>query len=120
MEPLVGTPHVSRTLVRRYMSFIEKIRSSSKSSLSQLLTTVQGDVRLTTGHNLRHVMLLTGSNRIDSLKPGNTDFEYRMVDESEKWGIGFLEELINVRQEELVVWFENTELEEIIEFLCTS
>ena len=44
-----------------------------------------------------------------------------MVDESEKWGIGFLEELINVRQEELVVpGFENTELEEIIEFLCTS
>ena len=87
MEPLVGTPHVSRTLVRRYMTFIEKIRSSSKSSLSQLLTTVQGDVRLTSGHNLRHVMLLTGSNTIDSLKPGNTDFEYRMVDESEKWRI---------------------------------
>ena len=57
MEPLTRVPHVSRTLVRRYISFIDKV------SLAQLLITVQGDVRLRTGYNLRHTMLLLGANK---------------------------------------------------------
>ena len=33
IEPLTGTQHVSRILVRRYLSFIEKIEKSGKTSL---------------------------------------------------------------------------------------
>ena len=36
IEPLSGTPHVSRTLAKRYISFIAKIRNSSKVTLNQL------------------------------------------------------------------------------------
>ena len=40
-EPLTGTQHVSRILVRRYLSFIEKIEKSGKTSLKQLLDLVR-------------------------------------------------------------------------------
>ena len=46
IEPLTGSQHVRRILVRRYMPFIEKIEKSSKSSLKHLL---EKDVRQTTG-----------------------------------------------------------------------
>ena len=62
IEPLTGNHHVSRILVRRYMSFIDKIKKSSMSSLKQLLDVVKDDVRLTTGHNLRKIMMLANKN----------------------------------------------------------
>jgi hypothetical protein len=62
-----NVPHVSRTLVRRYLSFNEKIRNSQKLALKQLLGIAQKDVRLITGSNLRSIMLLTGKNRIEDL-----------------------------------------------------
>ena len=49
IEPLTGSQHVSRILLRRYMSFIEKIEKSSKSSLKQLLEVSEKDVRQTIG-----------------------------------------------------------------------
>ena len=33
MEPLTGYPHVSRLLVKRYLSFIKKAESSKKHSV---------------------------------------------------------------------------------------
>ena len=73
MEPLTGSQHVSRILVKRYMSFIEKIDKSSKSSLKQLLEVSKKDVRQTTGHNLRSIMEITEKNTIEEL---NRNYDY--------------------------------------------
>ena len=60
-------------LVKRYLSFIEKIKKSGKTCLKQLLDLVKKDVRTVTGHNLRSIMLLARQNRIDDLD-ATTDF----------------------------------------------
>ena len=121
IEPLSGVPHLSRILVRRYLSFIEKIRRSSKVALNQLLELVRRDVRLTTGANLRLIMIMTELGRIEDLKPGKVDFEYHKVKKIDEWKIGFVKELVDVKQEELnVTGMDLVELEEILEYLCTS
>ena len=121
MEPLSGLPHVSRILVRRYLSFIDKIRNSSKLALKQLLETAQSDVRLTTGHNLRTIMLLAEMNRIEDLEAGKTDFDYHPVDKADHWRIDFIKELVDVKHDDLVIpGLEKNELEEILEYLCTD
>ena len=121
IEPLSGVPHVSRTLVRRYLSFIEKIRNSKKIALKQLLDIAQKDFRMTTGSNLRTIMLLTGKNRIEDLEALNEDFEYHTVDDDEKWKIDLVKELIDVRHDELTVeGLDMDELQEILEYLCIS
>ena len=56
------------------MSFINKIKKSSKSSLKQLLDVVKDDVRLRTGHNLRTIIMLANKNTIGELNAGNVDF----------------------------------------------
>ena len=38
------------------------------------------DTRLTTGYNLRFIMILSGLNTIDELKSGKADFEYHTVE----------------------------------------
>ena len=121
IEPLSGVPHFCRILVRRYLSFIQKIKQSSKVALNQLLEIVMKDVRMTTGANLRFIMILTELNRVEDLKPGTVDFEYHKVEKTDEWKIGFVKELVNIRQEELTVaGMCLEELEEILEHLCTS
>ena len=121
IEPLTGREHVSRMLVRRYMAFIDKIRSSSKTTLKQLLDVVKGDVRLTTGHNLRTMMILANKNSIEELNVGNVDFEYLRVEENDEWKINIVKELIEIRSGGLEVpGMDSDELEEILEFICTG
>ena len=121
IEPLTGVPHLSRILVRRFLSFIEKIQNSSKLALKQLLEIVMKDVRMTTGANLRSIMIKTGMNRVEDLKAGKVDIEYHKVEKTDEWKIGFVKELVNVKQEELnVAGMDSEELDEILEYLCTS
>ena len=121
IEPLSGVPHFSRIIVRRYMSFIENIQNSKKVALGQLLELVKRDVRCTTGSNLRFIMLLTGNNTIEDLKACKVDFDYHTVEKSDEWKIKLVKELIDVQQDDLTVdGLEQAELDEILEYLCTS
>ena len=118
---LTGTPHMRKLLVKRYISFIEKIRNSSKPALVQLLATVQDDVRLTTGHNLRSIMLQAGLSRVSDIRTSNCDFEYHKVSEEDKWRIDFVKELVELRHGDLdVQGMDAADLELILEYLCTS
>ena len=103
------------------MSFIEKIKKSSKSTLKQLLDVVKDDVRLTTGHNLRTIMMLTNKNTIEELNVGNVDFDYYKVEENDDWKVKIAKELIEIRSGDLEVpGMEVEELKEILEFICTG
>ena len=121
VEQLTGAPHMRRLLVRRYISFIEKVRNSSKTTLAQLLELVQNDVRMTTGHNLRSIMLQSGLNRVSDIGIGNCYFEYHKVSEEDMWRIDFVRELVELRHEDLdVSGIETEDLEHILEYLCTT
>ena len=68
LEPLTETPHMIRLLIRRYLSFLDKVQQSSKEAPKQLLEIARNDVMTTTGSNLRRIMLLAGRKSIDDLK----------------------------------------------------
>ena len=120
IELISGSPHLRRTLVRRYLSFIDKVRNSKKMALRQLLEIAQGDVRMTTGANLRFIMLQAKKNRVADLEAGNVDIEYYPVNEAEEWKIGLVKELIDVKHDDLAIEGMDEELEEIFEYICTS
>ena len=121
IEPLTGLPHVRRIWVKRYLSFVKMIRNSRKPSVIQLLDTVLRDVRLTTGSNLRTIMLLTDKNSIEDLEFGKVDVKYHEIQESEAWRVDFIREVVDVKIGDLVVpGFDLEELEFIQEQLCTQ
>ena len=121
MEPLTGLPHVSKVLVKRYLSFIAKIESSSKMALKKLLKLVKYNVRSITGSNLRKIMINSGMTQIDDLIPGRVDVKYNPVAEDQEWRIPFVKELIDIKYDDLAVpGMTKTELEQILNFLCTG
>ena len=121
IEPLTGMTHMARVLARRYISFIDKVRNSPKTALGQLLSLVESDVRMTTGYNLRTIMLQAGLNRLEDVGVENCDFEYHKVTEVDAWRIDFLKELLETRYGELVVpGMEFEELKYILDYLCIN
>ena len=119
MEPLTETPHMTRILIRRYVSFIEKIQNSSKFAPKKLLEIARNDVRTTTGSNFRKIMLLAGTKTVGDFK--NIDVEYHKVTKENEWRIHLLRELVEIRQGELLVpGFNNDDVEKILEFVCTT
>ena len=121
IEPLTGLPHVRRILASRFLKFINMIRSSDKKAVVELLDLVQSDVRTTTGHNLRSIMLEAGRHHIGELVAGNVDIKYHEVSEDEAWRVDFLKEIVEIKHGELEAsGFTTEELLEIEEFLCTQ
>ena len=53
LEPVSGEQHMSITLIRNFLNFINMIKRSSKPILRHLYSIVKSDVRTTTGSNLR-------------------------------------------------------------------
>ena len=84
-EPMTEKDHLSRLLMKRFLSFIEKIEKSGKSALTALLKIVKNDVRTCTGSNLRRIMLLAGRN--STLDLHGADTQYHKIPECEEWRI---------------------------------
>ena len=72
IEPLVGC-HFKSRLMKSYLSFIKRVRESSKPVLRQLYQLVCSDVRTVTGSNLRNILLLTDKLKVDELEPCMVD-----------------------------------------------
>ena len=72
------------SLMKNYLSFMEKIRTSSKTILRQLYMVSSSDVRTVTGTNLRNILLLTDKVLVDDLKPSIVaNIKYHEIDEKE-------------------------------------
>ena len=97
------------------------IRESGKREMIQLLDLVKSDVRTTTGHNLRTIMLKAGKNSINQLDVGMADFKYNEAPDDEAWRIALLREVVELRYGDLEVsGISVEELMEIQECICTQ
>ena len=122
IEPISQTKHLKIVLIERFLNFLNQIEKSKKKIPRQLLSFIKHDVRSTTGSNLRNIMLLTDKNNIDDI--GRDDIRkirYNKIDPNENWKVDFIREITDVKFDQLEVEnFAKEELEEILEFLCTS
>ena len=70
IEPVSGIQHMTITLIRNFLNFIDKIKQSPKAVLSNFYSIAKADVRTTTGSNLRNILLQTSLSSVDDLQPG--------------------------------------------------
>ena len=76
---------------------------------------------MTTGYNMRAIMMLAGKNNIHELDSRTTDFEYNKLGREEEWKANLIQELIDLRHGGLMVpGMKLEELEEILVFICTG
>ena len=122
VQPVSTKLHLKNLLIKRIWSFLSQIQKSSKFLPGLLLNLVKHDVRSTAGSNLRNIMLLTGKDSIEEIKERDVvDVEYAPVNQEDHWKIQMVMEVIDVRDGQLQLEnFSKEEIEDTLEYLCTS
>ena len=122
IEPITDCKHISKILVNRFLSFVEKISLCSKKAIKMLLETSSNDVRSVTGTNLREIMLLVGKTRVTDVCRGDGDLiTYFDLKTDDIWKVQMIKELIDIKHSSLEVeQYGSDELETILFYLCTS
>ena len=121
IEPLSDTPHIMHSLFKRYIKFINAVRTSKKMILRAIFQTTNDDCRSNTGANLRHMMKLTKKSKIVDMKQSDFDkLTYNKIPEGEDWRIASAAELIQLKNNVLDVDFmTRQEIDAILEEVVT-
>ena len=122
IEPVTGQAHVRKTLVSRFLGFIEQIKKSQKLIPKMFLNHIQYDTRSVTGNNLRRIMLQTTKLSVDNLcKLDGRDIPYHPTRPEDKWKEGMLKELIQARENNVEIeGFSHDEISTMLEHICVS
>ena len=122
IQPVSNKMHLKNILMKRFLSFLSQIKRSKKKVPSFLLNMIKYDVRSTTGYNLRNMMLLFNKNRIEDIEEKDViEYIYAPVETNDAWKVQMVKELIDVKNDELLVDnLSKEEVEFMIESLCTS
>ena len=129
-ESLAGK-HMKVMIYSRYIKFLRNICSTSdRDNLKSLLNTVKNDVRSQTGANIKRIFLDTGVRIIPgvtlpSVLSGVSAYK---VEECERWRYPLLQSLLQVREdqweirfdEEEEVCFDEDDISDMIHETCTS
>jgi hypothetical protein len=84
---------------------------------------VEFDTQSVTGRNLRSIFFQTEAQDVRRLKPCDVKAKYRDVSRNDEYRVGFIKEIIDVKNNQLEVnGFNDDELEveEILQHLCVS
>ena len=88
IQPLTRQEHVKIILVRRFLSFVEKIKSSAKPPLLTLLSDAIADARSITGSNIRNIMLLVGKTSTNEVCAADSkSIKYFDVQAENRWRV---------------------------------
>ena len=122
IEPLSNVTHIKTILVKRFLTFLEQIRNSEKSSSKFLLETILHDARSTTGANLRNILLYTDKSDVSELVPDDAfKVKYHTIKSEEQWRLPFIEDIIEAKNYQLSIPnISDSDLDEMLTVLCTS
>ena len=123
IETLSGEKHIKMVLLKRFVSFMERIDKSSKSALKILKQEALKNVQSITGTNYWGIMLLIGERWTSErcLFKIQKIFEYRVIPQEDQWKLDITEELSDVMNGDGgVEGFNFMELKDIFEVLCVS
>ena len=122
IEPLSRVQHIKFVLVKRFLSFLQQIKNSTKNATKFLLDSILLDANSVTGSNLRNILLMTDKASIHHLVPDDVlNMRYHQIEESEVWKISIIEEIIEIKNSNMQrIDFSSDEMEELLEYLCVS
>jgi hypothetical protein len=117
IEPLTQRVHLKKTLIKRFLMFMQSIEKSKKPVLMALKRAVMLDVRSQTGGNLRKIMILQNKTQINQISIQEVDsIKYSESDAEDDWKLEFLLQLLEERETSGL----DSEGKEWIEHLCTE
>ena len=117
IEPLSETPHIIKSIKKRFLGFLTKIKKSKKEILRSVLRTIKNDCRSTTGRNLRKLKLEGNESNQHKIY----DTPYVDIPKDDGWKIPMAREIMNIKSGKLKVeMMSRDEVDQIGEFVCSS
>jgi len=122
VEAVTEKQHLRATLIKRFLSFTEQIKKSSKVALKNLFNTIKEDTQSVTGNNLRRIMLLVNKNCVDELNASDANnIVYAKIPENEEWRVELVKEITDIKfGEKHLDNFPQEELNELLKYACTT
>ena len=127
IESLSGE-HAFTMILSRYIGFLQLIKKSSKKAVQLLLCIVENNLETVTGRNLRYIKDLSGIDNDLCFKP--CELKRRLlfcpINSEDMWKISFIKEIASMKHENLClessngISFDQDEIFEILDYLCTS
>ena len=91
VEPISGETHLKKTLIKRFLKFIESIKNSKKIALKNLFYCIKDDCRSITGRNLANIAQLVNKVSINDLVPSDSvNIEYNVIPKNEEWRLSMV------------------------------
>ena len=122
VEPVSGHVHLTKLLIKRFISFLNQINKSKKFLSKSLLNCIKNDTKSTTGSNIRRILLLTKKERIEDVTQEDIEnIKYAEMSDEESWRDGIIKDMTDRKFGQLVVeGFSDEECETMLAFACTS
>ena len=122
VEEVSEAPHLKTVLIKRFLSFVDSLRSSNKKALKNVFLKIRKDTQSVTGYNLRKILLLGNKGDVDLLNPTDAnEIKYYPVPEAEQWRIGFVKELTDIKFGRMTIdGFTTEEINDLLHIICTS
>ena len=121
IEPLTERNHIKSDLIKRFLTFLDKIRKSKKQTLIHVLNKICHDVRSVTGSNLSNIMLRVGKTRVEDIAPSDSKVAFKEIPNGQEWRVNAVRELIEVQNDKLKVsGFDSEEIETMLTWICTT
>ena len=119
LEPLAKTMHITKSLKKRFINFINKIREGKKMVLREVLQVIEKDCRSSTGRNIKQILL--DHNALELSDIDINKHPYKEVKDCDTWKIGMMDEILNIKSRSLQLdGFTKKEVDAICEFLCSD
>ena len=122
VEPISKQTHIQSFLYQRFLGFISRLEKCNKTAIKTLFRAVHDNTNSTTGLNMRKLLIKTNQFRKEDISIGLLkSLTYHPIPEAEEWRIGVIFELLEWRYENASIdGFNHSELQNILNFVCTS
>lgn len=122
IEPISNVPHVKTVLCSRFVQFYDSLLKCSKLSLRLLVNLSKGDHRTFLHCNLTDIARECNTDIMSLCKNYvKHNLKFSNVPDDQLWKIPILNELLNVRSNDLMINdFAIHETTDMINFLCSN
>ena len=104
IEPLSETTHIKSILIKRFLTFLDQIRKSTKTVSKFLLNSILLDANSVTGFNLCNILLRTDKASIHDFVPNDAfQTKYHQIHPQEEWRLRFIEEILEIKNTQLLM-----------------
>ena len=123
LESLSPVPHLESVLAGRYLGFLNNFLKSDNLALTLIFSSCSRDMSSKTGQNIKYML---DKHKMDSMaklvaeKNNLKKLRVYTLPEEEQWKVPLMKEVALVRKGQLELDFEDKNLEEILEAVCTS